>query len=63
MIAHFALYGLFLSLLGSWEIALAFFVVHQAAYGLYNSSVFASNHKGMPSSKTIRVSTSFASRS
>jgi fatty acid desaturase len=28
-------------------IAVAFFCIHQATFGLYNSSVFASNHKGM----------------
>jgi fatty acid desaturase len=44
---HFALYGLLLFSLGSWPLALGFFAVHQGVFGLYNSSVFASNHKGM----------------
>ncbi len=48
MAGHFALYGALLVNLGSWQIALAFFAIHHAAFGLYNSSVFASNHKGMP---------------
>ena len=48
MLSHFALYGLLLYSFGSWGIAIAFLVVHQATFGLYNSSVFASNHKGMP---------------
>jgi fatty acid desaturase len=48
MAAHLGLYVLLLSLLPSWQMALAFFVVHQGTFGLYNSSVFASNHKGMP---------------
>jgi fatty acid desaturase len=45
--AHLAAYGTLLFLIGSWPMALAFFAVHQAAFGVYNSSVFASNHKGM----------------
>jgi fatty acid desaturase len=48
MLGHFALYGLLLFAIGSWPLAIAFAVVHQLAFGLYNSSVFASNHKGMP---------------
>ena len=44
--AHFAGYGVLLYFLGWWGIAFA--VIHQATFGLYNSSVFASNHKGMP---------------
>ncbi|MBI2765200.1 MAG: acyl-CoA desaturase [Chloroflexi bacterium] len=44
---HFALYGALLYSLGGWGIALAFLAVNQAVFGLYNSSVFASNHKGM----------------
>ena len=28
--------------------AIAFMLVHQGVFGLYNSSVFATNHKGMP---------------
>ncbi len=44
---HGGLYAVLLVLLGSWEVALGFAVLHQGAFGLYNSSVFASNHKGM----------------
>lgn len=44
---HLALYGLLLWYIG-WPLAIAFFVVHQGTFGLYNGSVFASNHKGMP---------------
>lgn len=44
---HFAAYGALLYFIG-WPWGLAFAVVHQATFGLYNSSVFASNHKGMP---------------
>lgn len=47
MMVHFLLYGLLLWQLGGWGIAIAFFLVHQATFGVYNSSVFASNHKGM----------------
>lgn len=48
ILGHFALYGLLLLAIASWPLAIAFAVVHQLAFGLYNSSVFASNHKGMP---------------
>ena len=48
MVCHVALYALLLAHMGSWGLALAFFAVHHATFGLYNSSVFASNHKGMP---------------
>ena len=48
ILVHLALYVGFLSLLGGWQIAVAFAVIHQAVFGVYNSSVFASNHKGMP---------------
>jgi fatty acid desaturase len=44
---HVTLYGALLYSLGGWGIAIAFLVVNQAVFGLYNSSVFASNHKGM----------------
>ncbi|MFN0146130.1 MAG: fatty acid desaturase family protein [Dehalococcoidia bacterium] len=47
MAMHFALYGLLLYQLENWAMALTFFAVHQGVFGLYNSSVFASNHKGM----------------
>ena len=43
---HFGLYGLLLAQMGA-GVAVAFFCIHQATFGLYNSSVFASNHKGM----------------
>lgn len=46
--AHVAWYVALLALLPSWPIAVAFAAIHQASFGLYNSSVFASNHKGMP---------------
>lgn len=48
LVAHFALYAALLVWIGSWPVAIAFFLIHQATFGLYNSSVFASNHKGMP---------------
>lgn len=48
MAGHFILYGALLFAIGSWPLAIAFVAVHQLAFGLYNSSVFASNHKGMP---------------
>ena len=44
---HFAIYAVILYFIG-WPTALVFAVVHQGVFGLYNSSVFASNHKGMP---------------
>ena len=43
---HLVLYSLLLWQLGL-GLGIAFFCVHQAVFGLYNSSVFASNHKGM----------------
>ena len=48
MAGHFAFYGALLVSLGGWAMPLAFFLVHQVTFGVYNSSVFASNHKGMP---------------
>jgi fatty acid desaturase len=48
MALHFILYGVLLVLLGDPLTALLFVLVHQATFGVYNSSVFASNHKGMP---------------
>ena len=48
MSLHFLLYGALLFSTGSWLGAIAFFAIHQATFGVYNSSVFASNHKGMP---------------
>jgi fatty acid desaturase len=48
MALHFALYfGLIFWALSVWQ-AVAFVAVHQAAFGLYMGSVFAPNHKGMP---------------
>ena len=47
MAVHAVLYVLLLAQLPSVGVAVAFAVVHQATFGLYNSSVFASNHKGM----------------
>lgn len=45
--AHIAAYGTLLFFIGlPW--AIPFAIVHQLTFGLYNSSVFASNHKGMP---------------
>jgi fatty acid desaturase len=44
---HIVLYGVLLYLIG-WPGAIVFALVHQGIFGLYNSSVFASNHKGMP---------------
>ncbi len=44
---HFAAYGLFLWALPSWQMSITFFFVHQGVFGLYNSSIFATNHKGM----------------
>ena len=46
-VVHFAAYGALLWAIG-WPWALPFALVHQCTFGLYNSSVFASNHKGMP---------------
>ena len=48
MVLHFAIYfGLLFYVLGWWH-ALLFFAVHQSLMGLYMGSVFAPNHKGMP---------------
>jgi fatty acid desaturase len=44
---HIAAYGTLLYFIG-WPWALPFAIIHQGTFGLYNSSVFASNHKGMP---------------
>ncbi|MCC6960238.1 MAG: acyl-CoA desaturase [Dehalococcoidia bacterium] len=47
LLAHLAGYAMLLFFIGlPW--AIPFAVVHQLTFGLYNSSVFASNHKGMP---------------
>jgi fatty acid desaturase len=47
MALHVVLYGAILWTFGSIWIAAAFVVIHQATFSLYNSTVFASNHKGM----------------
>jgi len=45
---HFVLYfGIVFYVLSVWQ-AVAFIAVHQAMFGLYMGSVFAPNHKGMP---------------
>jgi fatty acid desaturase len=45
---HFAVYfGVLFSIFSVWQ-AIAFIAVHQASLGLYMGSVFAPNHKGMP---------------
>src|SRR5690606_16149009 len=48
MALHLAVYVAIILALPSWPMAIAFVLIHQAAFGVYNSSVFASNHKGMP---------------
>jgi fatty acid desaturase len=48
MVIHFALYFTALLLVLSPLQALAFFVVHQALFGVYLGMTFAPNHKGMP---------------
>ncbi len=48
MVLHFVLYlGLVFYALSVGQ-AIVFILVHQALFGLYNGSVFAPNHKGMP---------------
>ena len=44
---HVVAYAVLLYFIG-WPWALPFALIHQGTFGLYNSSVFASNHKGMP---------------
>ena len=48
MLLHFAIYFSLLFYLFSWWHALLFVAVHQMLMGLYMGSVFAPNHKGMP---------------
>ncbi|BBH64110.1 delta fatty acid desaturase [Actinoplanes sp. OR16] len=48
LIAHFAGYAAALLLVLTPLQALAFFVVHQALFGVYLGMTFAPNHKGMP---------------
>lgn len=45
---HIALYLLLLVAIGSWPLVIAFTLVHQGLFGVYNSVIFAPNHKGMP---------------
>ena len=47
MAVHLVAYAALLWAIG-WPWALPFALVHQGVFGMYNSSVFASNHKGMP---------------
>ena len=48
MVVHFAIYFGLLFYALSWWHAVIFFAVHQSLMGLYFGSVFAPNHKGMP---------------
>ena len=45
---HLLLYAALLTQTGHWGSSLAFLFVHQMTFGLYNTLVFAPNHKGMP---------------
>ncbi|MCH8110276.1 MAG: acyl-CoA desaturase [Chloroflexi bacterium] len=48
MALHFILYfGMLFYFLSGWH-AFMFFIVHQMVFGLYMGSIFAPNHKGMP---------------
>lgn len=48
LILHFVLYFWLVFSSLSVPFAIAFMVIHKAVFGIYNSSVFAPNHKGMP---------------
>ncbi len=48
MVFHFAIYFSLLFYALSWWHAVLFIAVHQSLLGLYMGSVFAPNHKGMP---------------
>ncbi|MCH7811823.1 MAG: acyl-CoA desaturase, partial [Chloroflexi bacterium] len=48
MILHFTIYFSLLFYALSWWHAVLFIAVHQSLLGLYMGSVFAPNHKGMP---------------
>ncbi|NKY49664.1 fatty acid desaturase family protein [Nocardia vermiculata] len=48
LLGHFALYLSALFVILPVDKAFAFLVVHQALFGLYMGSIFAPNHKGMP---------------
>jgi fatty acid desaturase len=45
---NLGLYGALLFTFDTWWLAIAFLAVHQGTFGIYNSMVFATNHKGMP---------------
>ena len=45
---HALLYAALLFQIGHWGLSLAFLFIHQMTFGLYNTLVFAPNHKGMP---------------
>ncbi len=47
MAVHFVLLALLLIAIGSWPVAIGFAIISYVTWGLYQSSVFASNHKGM----------------
>jgi fatty acid desaturase len=47
LVANLALYIALLAFAGPWWIALLVLAVHNGTFGLYNSLVFAPNHKGM----------------
>jgi fatty acid desaturase len=44
---YWSIFALFLTQLGGWPEAIAFFFISQMSFSLYNVSVFAPNHKGM----------------
>jgi fatty acid desaturase len=46
IVAYFIVYVLFLYYLGLY-VGIMFLILHQATHGIYNSLVFATNHKGM----------------
>jgi fatty acid desaturase len=48
LVLHFAVYFTLLFTLLSPGVALAFFAIHQALFGVYLGVTFAPNHKGMP---------------
>ena len=45
---HVLLYAALVVQIGHWGLSLAFLFIHQMTFGLYNTVVFAPNHKGMP---------------
>lgn len=45
---HALFYAALLFQIGHWGLGLAFLFIHQMTFGLYNTLVFAPNHKGMP---------------